>query len=79
MEEPCLACSIPRPKVRRGDRSVDTVKATLVGATSAQQTLLSWKLGMAAQNPTVIIEACGIKSTRVEALTDPVTRGAVGW
>ena len=79
MEELRLTCGVPRPRVRRGDRSVVTVKATLVGVTSTQRTLPSWRPDTAAQNPTVIIEACGIKSTRVEALADPVTRGAVGW
>ena len=79
MEELRLASGVSRSKIRRGDRWVDTVEATLVGATSTQQTLPSWKPDTAAQNPTVIIEVCGIKSTRVEALTDPVTRGAVGW
>ena len=79
MEEPCLTCSVSRSKIRRSDMSVDTVKAMLAMATSMQQTLPSLKPDIAAQNPMAIIEACGIKTTRAEARSDPAARGAVGW
>jgi hypothetical protein len=54
--------------------SVDAIKARLIRATSTLQILPSQNPDAAVRNPTVVIEACNAKSTRVEARTDPVVR-----
>ena len=68
MEEPRLAHDPPRSKTRRGDMSVDAIKARLIRATSTLQILPPRKPDVTVRDPTVVIEERNIESTR----TNPV-------
>ena len=72
MEEPRPARDNLRSKTRGGNMSVDAIKARLIRATSTLQVLPSQKPDTTVRNPTAVIEACNIKSTRVDGRVDPV-------
>jgi len=72
MGEPHLARENSRSKTRRGNMSVDAIKARLIRATSTLQILPSQKLDTMVRDPTMDVEPCNIKLTKVEGKADPV-------
>lgn len=74
MEEPRPSHDLSRSKSRRGDMSVDAIKARLIRATSTMQILPSQKPDATVRNPTVVIEVCHAKSAKAEGRMDPVVR-----
>jgi len=71
MEESRSIRDISRSKTRGGDMSVDAIKARLIRATSTLQILPSQRPDTTVRNPTVVVDTCITKSTRVEERTDP--------